>query len=228
MSRDEKWDKHPSYGHVQFSRVSIGGGLNRKHRLFGSAIDNHGTTVMLRVVEAERTHRHGTDWTHGTGTMLVEAELSAAQFAELLTTMNVGTGVPCTIRFRQDTGITPDPPDLETEVDRSRETFKARMVGVGATIRPHLEKIAALTERLPNKTRIEVEREIGQVLQEIERNLPFFAEQFRETTEQVTVAAKAEIEAFTTHAVMLAGVRALTAPEEEQPQIVASIEEMPR
>lgn len=209
MKEEEKWERHPSYGHVQFARVSIGGGLNRKHRLFGSRIDNHSTAIMLRIVEAERVHRLGEDWTHGTGKMVAEVELSAAQFAELLTTMSVGTGVPCTIRHRADVGPVGDPPETETEVERSRESFRERVTGVAATVRPFLDKIEALAAKLPIKARDEVRMQASLVIQEIEKNVPFYLEQFREATERVTTAAKAEIEAFATHAVTVAGLDAL-------------------
>jgi len=99
---------HPSYGTVMFTRTHCGGG---REKLFGSAITNHFTTVKLTIREAELRHKYHEDRIWG-DRKIIEVELSAAQFVELLTTMNVGTGTPCTIRFRQDVGKIeiPSPP----------------------------------------------------------------------------------------------------------------------
>jgi len=52
-------------------------------------------------------------------------DLSAAQFAELLTTMNVGSGVPCT-RYIEGKRIQ-DPPDMKLEVEKVQDSFKQDM-----------------------------------------------------------------------------------------------------
>lgn len=177
---EEVWEKHPSYGHVHFSRVSIGGGS--KHRLFGSALDNHRSTIMLRISTAERVHRLGHDWTSSAGGKgIVEVELSQAQFAELITTMNVGTGVPCTIRYRADVGQIENPPDKETEVDRSRESLRESLVDTAKRVRERMEPIENILGKLSKKAREEVEMAMRLVVQEITSSAPFYLEQFRES-----------------------------------------------
>jgi hypothetical protein len=84
--------KHPSFGMVSFSRCY---GTNR--RLFQSHVKNM-TTVRLRIKQASVKHSLHQDHTYGEES-LIEVELSPAQFAELLTSMNVGDGVPCTINY---------------------------------------------------------------------------------------------------------------------------------
>jgi hypothetical protein len=205
---DDEKISHPSYGTVQFNRVTHSG----RQRLFGSALRTHYNTIRLVIRRAQLSHDYGHDRVFG-HRELVEVELSAAQFSELLTTMNCGTGVPCTIRFHSTEGgpgVVPDPPELDTEVDRSRATFRRRMVDVLHTVKPHLQRMVQLSEKLPTKkAREEFREEVQQIAQEFESNVPFFLEQFREATERVTVAAKSEIEAFVSHVVIAAGLQAV-------------------
>ena len=120
MAFDKKTKhEHPSYGMVQFVRT---GGSSR--RLFGSGLNHHSATILLTVREGVRHHELGRDWYMG-NRALVEVELSAAQFTSLLTQMNVGTGVPCTIR--RYNGEVAEPPDEPPETERVRNYFKYSM-----------------------------------------------------------------------------------------------------
>ena len=121
------YESHPAWGMVEFSRVEHGGPC----RLFGSSLTNHGTTIILRVWEASRKHDCGQDWYHGSiRKELIAVEMSAAQFAGLLTTMNVGNGVPCTIRHVQGVQRPEVPPD-PGEMGRVRAAFRRGIEGEG-------------------------------------------------------------------------------------------------
>ena len=84
MSDKDEILTHPSYGMVQFSRVTGG-----NCRLFGSALEGHNHRIELRIFEAEMHIDHDLhmERPYGKG-QIIEVALSAAQFAELLTTMN--------------------------------------------------------------------------------------------------------------------------------------------
>lgn len=197
--------KHPSYGTVQFCRRSGG-----KMKLFGSSVRNHMSTIILTIREATRYHSLHEDRIHG-GHDIIEVELSSAQFAELLTTLNVGTGVPCTIRMRQGEPKIPDPPDDEVEIDRVQTSFRESMAKLAKWLkdrRKDLEKI--LEKRSIGKADKErIDWMIGKVIQEVESNWPFVVDQFNEATERVVTAAKSEVDSFVTHMVQRTGLEQL-------------------
>ena len=119
MSFDGPEEKHPSYGTVGLSRITSSGG----NKLFGSHLEHHHDTMLLRIHSAALMHDLGCDWVHADMNPLIEVELSPAQFASMLTTTNVGNGVPCTIR-RLDGALVEDVPHThKTEQARARDDF---------------------------------------------------------------------------------------------------------
>ena len=91
---------HPSYGTLKFSRCS-----GSKTPLFGSSIE-HRDIISVELRHADVTRRLNRDWIYG-GTLIAKAEMSYAQFAEAITSMNMGTGVPVTIRYTEKDGEMP-------------------------------------------------------------------------------------------------------------------------
>lgn len=207
MSDKEHRETHPSYGMVGISRVSIGG--SAKMRLFGSSLDRHYSTIRLRIHEAERIHSLGQDRFHARR-CVVEIEMSAAQFAEFVTTPNVGDGVPCTIRYVNNERIA-DPPDgPRVEAEMVREGFDENVRKVAARLDALMKMAAKLEKVAPSAAdRKEIAHEIRMARQEIASNLPFMLNQFEEATTRITTAAKAEVEAFVTHAVLSTGLDTL-------------------
>jgi ElaB/YqjD/DUF883 family membrane-anchored ribosome-binding protein len=206
---DEKVFEHPSYCMVQFSRCQGNPG-----RLFGSPLQEHGSFVTLRVVEAERRHSLSRDWYFGGSKTIVEIYLSPMQFAELLTTMNVSSGVPGTLRFHgQGPGKIAKPPeDEEIEADVVARGFKEDIERIGTELK---ELQAKAEEILGSKGPVKAEEKkeilngINKMVRDIVANLPFVLESFQEATERTVKAAKAEVDAFVTTAVMATGLDAL-------------------
>jgi len=200
---------HPSYGTVMFTRTHCGGG---REKLFGSAITNHFTTVKLTIREAELRHKYHEDRIWG-DRKIIEVELSAAQFVELLTTMNVGTGTPCTIRFRQDVGKIEIPPDDEIEIDHVQDSFKKDLKEMADWLLARRKELMVILEKkaIGKKDREDILEIIEMVIQEVRSNRPFALDQFNEATERVVVAAKAEVDSFVTQMVQSTGLEQLRA-----------------
>ena len=198
-------EEHQSWGMLQFSRVTHGGPT----RLFGSSLDNHATTVVLSLWQGRRSHHLSEDWFSG-GDELAKVELSAAQFAGLLTTMNIGHGVPCTIR-RLDGKEMPEPPEDLRESERARESFGADVEALMGKLTGLLEQSAkALEQGVPTAAaRKDIRARIASVVQDIRLNLPFVLRQFDRATERITTAAKAEVDAFVTQAATALGIERL-------------------
>lgn len=213
MGIEEEKEEHPSFGMVSFSRRTGNPG-----RLFGSSLRTHESYVTLAVKTAVRIHSHGHDrYYGGTRGDLVEVDLSASQFAELLTTMNVGLGVPCTIRWVNEKRVPSPPEEIELEADKVRSTFKKDMGKIGAKIEVERKKVQEILSKksLSQADRKSIVDIFNTMTMNVVSNIPFMLEQFEEAAERVVQSAKAEVDSFVTSNVIAAGLRSLT----ENPQV---------
>lgn len=213
MTKPKPFDNemtHPSWGMISFSRVTSSGGDG--NRLFGSALADHPSSIVLRIRRATRDHALSRDWFSGRGESLVEVELSPTQFAQLLTTMNVGDGVPCTIRRTAADGRVPDPPVEPLERERVQDGFTAAMAEIAQDLKAAAKEANVILTKKTAVTATDrkvLATRIAQIIQEVESNIPFALRQFNAATDKVTTAAKADIDAFVTTAVTLLGFEKL-------------------
>ena len=135
---DNNREKHPSFGMVGFSRISCG-----NQRLFGSSIE-HDTMIALRVHTAYRTESFGYEHVYADED-IVEVMLSPAQFSELLTTMNIGDGVPCTIRFDKENGHIKQPESYTN----ARETSDRYLTEAMGNLSERLDRLIKLSSDNP-------------------------------------------------------------------------------
>lgn len=223
MSRDTKTFKHESYGMVGFHRVT--GGIGR---LFGSSIDKHHTAVRLRINRGVREHHLGRDWYYAKEE-IIEVEISAAQFAELLTTMNVGSGIPCTIRHLNCKSVE-NPPDEQMEVEEIRDAFENDTKTLVKDMKAYVARITEVlgASKPPGKKeREELLSQLRLFVQRVESDMPFMVDQFAKASEKISSSIKAEVDAFLTHNILIEGIRSLTEKAQNQapPQLEAKISE---
>lgn len=214
MAKDEVRDKHPAFGMVGFSRRQGNPG-----RLFGSSLKMHESYVTLSIRTAERIRESGYDRFYGSiRGDLIEVDLSAAQFAELLTTMNVGIGVPCTIRHVDGKRVDLIPDDDALEVEQIRKTFRKEVRQHAADMRKEMVGLQDLLDKknLGQADRRAIMSKFESMLRKYEDSAPFMLDQFEEASEKVVQHAKAEVDAFITSNVMAEGIRAITQRVEER------------
>jgi hypothetical protein len=203
---DAEEESHPSYVMVGFHRCNGNPGP-----LFGSVIENHHTFITLRVTKGVRRHSLGRDWFHGESRPIYEVNLSSAQFAELLTTMNMGNGVPGTMVVREGKEV-PRPPAHTLEAVAVRESFRETVKKVAKDFnvdRKTIEGIIAKKTPLTAAERATITQALEKIDREIRANTPFLLDQFEEATEKVVASAKAEVDSFMTHAITSSGMQAL-------------------
>lgn len=190
---EEKTFEHPSYGMVGLSRVSGRG------RLFGSSVDHHHyitLTIHKAVMNRELNNDH-----YYARDEVIEVALSSAQLSELLTSMNIGHGVPCTIRRMMVGGKYEmiKPPDvMPTTSSTYKRELKERMAEVMKDAEALLEEAQATAEKqAASKTeRREIAAKLSNIIMEFRSNMPFIFDQYVERLEKVTAQSKTEIEAF--------------------------------
>ena len=196
--------RHASYGMVGFSRTN-----GNSRRLFGSALKSHYSTIRMKITPAIMEHDlHADQYFTAGNSAVIEIELSATQFAEAITSMNIGDGVPCTIR-RLNGKLIDDPPDIETEVERIKSEFEGDLTNMITAMKERRADIEKLTAKLPEKAKRDIHIALDVILQQVTSNVPFIMEQFNEASDRVVTSAKRDIEAFALHALHMAGLDAI-------------------
>ncbi len=185
--------KHPSYCLVSFSR------RQGNPKLFGSALTMHYSYVTLQIKTTSLVRDEHDDRYDGQiNGDIIEVDMSAAQFAELLTTMNVGLGTPGTLRRLNNVAIE-EPPDLPSEVEHIQMTFDKDLRSFAKTV---LEKSLPQARKILEKPSLnKADRaELLNILESVSRRLtdavPFILEMFNESVGKRVTAAKTEIDSL--------------------------------
>jgi ElaB/YqjD/DUF883 family membrane-anchored ribosome-binding protein len=215
MSDKETVYKHESYGMASLSRCT------GRVRLFGSAIQWNDNFISLRVSRGERHHHLSRDWyTTAERHPIVEVFLSASQFADMITSLNMGNGVPCTISSVEGKHLE-EPPDLETEAEKVQIDFKQSIEDLIKELQSAQDKVESILgqKSIKKADREAIRAEFSKVVREIGSNIPFVLDSFQEASERVVTHAKAEVEAFVSARITAAGLEAI---QDEAPQLTSS------
>lgn len=174
-------ERHPAFGYISATRSQYGGGAAV---LFDSDIQHH-ETITIQVMPAARRREIGRDWTFGDTTPLVEVEMSLAQWASFVSSLNTA-GVPCTLRRTES----------DHEVDalpyapRLAESFKYTREAADRMLDEIKEKFEAVKAK-PTKANIWA---LEIAIQNSTPNVTYATKTLVEHTENVVNRARADIE----------------------------------
>jgi len=203
MNNEEEHSSHPSFGQIHFSRVS-GNGTN----FYGSELDqDHFITMELHRSEVKRDLSR--DW-YFAKSPVVKVRMTSGQFAELITSLNYGSGPCCTIEYIEGKSIAP----LQKQESRKEfvhRKFEDRMKSFGDTIRERQKLAKELVKKktLSKQDIHDLTHHLEWLTGEVERNIPFFAKCFQETMDEVVYEAKTEVENAIQHKINVLGLTAL-------------------
>jgi len=168
--------EHESFAMLGITRSSCSFSQN----LFGSSIQ-HSHTIKLKIAPAKIDRMLNRDWFHANTKPYIEVEMSYSQFAEAITSMNVGDGVPVTLR-RLDGRMIEDCPQFDKRQEFEKE-FEKEMLKIGKSLRVLTEQAEALLSEKKPPTKADKEtilKGIKMLRQEIESNVPFIQSSFNE------------------------------------------------
>jgi hypothetical protein len=200
---DNETETHESYGMVGFSRVTSSNGTN----FFGSSIrSSH--YIELTIRRAERARNLNQYWYRGTEE-LINIRLSPNQFADLLTSLNIGHGVPCTIQHVNCVRMA-ECPSVDQRA-KYEEEFKRDVREVVAAAKQLASDVQELFKKptINKGDRAPILEKLRMLMQEIESNMPFVQTQFNEAMDKTVTEAKGEVEAFVNHKIHSLGINAL-------------------
>lgn len=202
---EDKEEKHPSFGQMSFTRVQCSHGQT----LYGSDLQ-HNTVIKMELKRSVKRRGLNHDWYFGNETV-ASCSMSQNQFSELITSMNMGDGIPVTLEFTQEDGRI-DPPDFSSKVDLHEEEFKDMTKRVGAELidlKNTMEELLSGSGTVKKEDRNIMLKKVQKAVQDLVSNMPYVEECFKESMDKVVTDAKGTIEAFYQHRVTEAGVKAL-------------------
>lgn len=214
---------HPSYGMIGFSRIRGGNPY-----LFGSAV-KHDEKIECTIRRADVSRSLSKDWFYGKDA-IVTVEMSYAQFAEAISSMNIGFGVPCTITYTEKEGMIPNC-NYESKRETYRKEFENTVHKASADtdkLISDLQNIFTSKKTLSKADKENILKMLYQVKMNIDENASFVFDQFNEHMDQAVNEAKSEIEAFAQakmNSIALAalaekGVDEITAADSDQKKLL--------
>lgn len=181
-------ETHPAFGFIQASRVTSYPG----QVLFDSDI-KHTNTVMVRIGKMSRKRDHTHDWLHP-NQELIEVELSEAQWASFVSSMNT-QGVPCTIRRTEDDLNVPGI-EYSPRLKLSHREAQVAARTAFADIEQAMAEYEALDSKAPVKERRAALATLRAKINNAAPNVEFASKMLIEHTENVVQRARADIEAM--------------------------------
>jgi hypothetical protein len=191
--------KHPAFGVIGISRFQTTGS-----RMFGSSI-NHKTGISIVIRNAGYNEEGGYI---SADKELIRIRLSSSQFAELITTLNVGDGVPCTIERLGRESI-PELPHVKKKSDIVFDDVKKAVEEIEKDETLYMqEAIDILNNKstITKKDRELVLSALRMYKQKVKNDLPFYASQIKKHMEESAVEAKQEIESYISTSLRSAGI----------------------
>ena len=201
---------HPAYAMIGANRVSGG-----HTALFGSPI-KHNSTVRIAIAKAKDHYHLHRSWYHAETMPLVEVELSEAQWASFVSTMNIGSGVPCTLLVSRD-GSAVLPPEIDDTsfMEKQAADIKKTLADKMTDIFKVTAEFKAMAEiGTPTKTKLkEMASRLDHIIAGMPNHAEFMAESLTDHVDNLVTVAKAEVSAYITRASMQFPALADNAPE---------------
>jgi hypothetical protein len=212
---DEHFD-HESFGLLSFHRIHAGTGK----ALYGSAL-KHSEIIRMTVYRSQQT-RDLHENRYYPKEVLLEVDMSPQQFAEVITTLNMGHGIPVTLYRLLGKQLEECPHNDERAV--FTEEFQKKINKVTQTAQKLMERAdELLSQKTPLKAceRDELKNLLNLIQTELHSNMQFTSTMFQETVEKAVTSGKQEIEAFWRGIIEQLGVQKL-AENINPPQLLSN------
>lgn len=158
---------------------------------------------MLKIKRSELKRNLGRDW-HHEAAQIVEVWLSEAQWATFVSSLNVGSGVTCTIDWVQHEGDMPELP-YRNEAHAVDDDLMAIMLGSAAKIQETIQAISDEAGLSQKKKDAMLER-LVRLRRDLDDSLPHLEKSFRRHMENTVEIAKTEVAAHTMNELVRMGL----------------------
>ena len=197
---------HPSYGQVTISRCTS----NVGHVLYGSLL-RHDAFLSFRLHRSEIYRENGIE-RHFPREIMAEFLMSEAQFAQMITTLNIGSGVPVTISHFDNKRIDA-PPARNERVEVDKDLKKASQDAVTSAEKVLTEMGQMISSGKINKTTLKrLQNELENAIRQMASSASFLKGVFDESIEKAVTAAKADFDNYVRLQLQQAGLQQLGVP----------------
>lgn len=172
-------------GLIQINRVS-----GTSAALYGSEF-MHQHYMMLNIYTDKPFLSMG-DVQHAQDKLLVRLYLSQTQFAELITNLNNGSGVPCTLDWVMgETFDSPEAEDYKKHYDAEGQSYIQESLEAAKNALKALDEV-----KLSKKDKERLADELNTTIRRLENGVPFMTKQFSEHLTKMQTRAKMELAAY--------------------------------
>ncbi len=202
---DDEEITHESFAMMGFTRVTSNVGAT----MHGSDL-KHNTFIRMDLRHSSMRRGLNHNWYHG-DKMIASVEMSQNQFAELITSMNLGDGIPVTLKHTERDGRMSNP-EYTNVVEQHQREFKGKTDSIakeGDELLKKMKTVFAKSGTIKKAEKEELLKTLAMVVQNIAANLPYVEDCFRESMDKVVTDAKGTIEAYYTHRIIDTGIKAL-------------------
>lgn len=199
-------ETHESYGLIQINRMQSTGA-----RLFGSSV-RHSNLFRLSISRGKRVMTSFGEhfWNDGR-VPIVDVLLSPAQFVEMITSQNMGSGSPCTLSQINGVPMDPVPNDAGSEIKLTVDMFRERLDETIAKLRAHDRDLHKILEK-KSFTKDDKEKIAGIVhaaRRLMDDDAPHAMKLIGEHTEKIAAKVKQDLDSFIQLAINRAGIKAI-------------------
>ncbi|MCM1322859.1 MAG: hypothetical protein NC218_01600 [Acetobacter sp.] len=196
-----------SYGMVGINRVGSGSTLGDKQMFMSDVSVGNFMELTIKSARVERDLHH--DWPFGEQT-LIKIQLSPIQFSELITNMNVGDGVPCTISYTKEDGHIKYEP-LPAKIDMIREEADEQISKAESGVQSALSTLQAAIDGKGYLSKKQMQEIVDQLKEAryLYQNNDFAKRSAQEEISKMVLQAKAQVAAYVDHKIYSTGVAAI-------------------
>ncbi len=195
---------HPSFGQIYIGRES-----SRNTHLYGSSIP-HSQVVTLEIKHSVKHTSHHNENYHAYSAPIIKIALSEAQFAQLITSFNMGDGVPCTLRSIRGEHIPAS--EEQNQSKKVHSDLKNQFKKFSVKVEEGTEKVNEILNKkgtINKSERVKISKIHESLIQDIKSNLPFLHQCMMESYDKTISQAKTEIDAFHKQSLMKMGLEQL-------------------
>lgn len=184
------YEKHPSFANLYIGRSYCSG----KRALYGSSI-KHSDIITLKISPSYIGRSLHNDHYYVDTQSYIEIEMSQAQFAQAITSLNMGDGIPVTLRRLNGQYIEECPfEDKRTQFDTEFSTDMNTTVQKFDNDIKEIESILAQKRSLTKVDKEKILAAVHNVQRILGSDMPFLFSQFNKQMEKTVTEAKAEVE----------------------------------
>lgn len=184
--------QHASFGTITASRVSGYSGF-----MYGSDLTTDTFVELVisqnSILEYDKVLGRRARPTYHRKDEVVAVKMTAAQFSEFITTLNISQGTPCTIERKSGEPVEQFNEEVQSRIDYEYEKLKRELQGHRSKFEDAKRELSNIISGLPQYKQEKILRVVDGLANAVCANTPFYMEQLTEVVEEITATAKTEI-----------------------------------